>query len=662
MAGIKNSIKTKLISIMLILIIVPIAIIGSISYWSSSKMIKDEYRELGQTIGDQITNVVEVKMNSIENSLNALSVSNIVVSEVMDSEKERIMMDKFSDLMEPEEISAMYFVDNEGNTVVKGLAKEDLEISESWYTEAMDSANKEKTLWSNIRSRKNDSWYITVSKAVYNNDKFMGVLAMDISVDIFDSILSPIRIGETGFPILIDGDATKLALKDTAEIGTPFKGKDKFKDMTGKSIAIRNEYVKDGVVQDQFMIANKVKNSNWHVVTIVPINDIKERTRAMLNIIAVVGLITVIAGMFVAALFSRSITVPIKKILESIKRMEDGDFTEKIKIKNNDELGQIRDSFNNMANKVSGLISHIKHVCGEVSVSSENLAAISEETSASGEEISRTASEIAIGASNQAEETSISRELMLNLSSKLDTLNSDSNSALKLAGDATSSLKCNSKVMEEINVNTARSLESREKVSEKINNLDEKIGQVGSILSTIDEIAEQTNLLALNASIEAARAGEYGKGFAVVAEEIRKLAGESKDSSRNIKTIIENVQAESRETVEVMGAVKQDNDEQIKTSEKVNDTFESLNNIILDITSKIEEIGGHIMEINRDKEGVVSSIENISSISEETAAASEEVSATIEQQSQATYEVAMATEKLNEFSQQLKQEISQFKS
>jgi methyl-accepting chemotaxis protein len=58
-----------------------------------------------------------------------------------------------------------------------------------------------------------------------------------------------------------------------------------------------------------------------------------------------------------------------------------------------------------------------------------------------------------------------------------------------------------------------------------------KINRVGV---QVGEIADQTNLLALNAAIEAARAGEHGRGFAVVAQEVRKLAGETKEAVRTV--------------------------------------------------------------------------------------------------------------------------------
>jgi methyl-accepting chemotaxis protein len=78
-------------------------------------------------------------------------------------------------------------------------------------------------------------------------------------------------------------------------------------------------------------------------------------------------------------------------------------------------------------------------------------------------------------------------------------------------------------------------------LTEKMDTVTEKVGEILKVLGNIDSIAKQTNLLALNAAIEAARAGEYGKGFAVVADEVRKLSGRSEELSQQIRNTVKGV-------------------------------------------------------------------------------------------------------------------------
>jgi twitching motility protein PilJ len=95
----------------------------------------------------------------------------------------------------------------------------------------------------------------------------------------------------------------------------------------------------------------------------------------------------------------------------------------------------------------------------------------------------------------------------------------------------------------------------RERVQETaraIKRLGESSQEIGNIIQLITDIADRTSILALNASIQAAMAGEAGRGFAVVAEEVQRLAERSTSSTKQIETLVKNIQGDINEASKSM--------------------------------------------------------------------------------------------------------------
>lgn len=141
--------------------------------------------------------------------------------------------------------------------------------------------------------------------------------------------------------------------------------------------------------------------------------------------------------------------------------------------------------------------------------------------------------------------------------------------------------------------------------------LEAQANKIEAIITVINQVAEQTNLLALNAAIEAARAGDHGRGFSVVADEVRTLATRTKDSTEEIRNMVEAIQGAVRRTVEIMKESQQETGQIEQQTLDTGDTFRNLISTLSDVADRCLQVAS----ATEEQSSVVNEIEqNIESL------------------------------------------------
>lgn len=429
-----------------------------------------------------------------------------------------------------------------------------------------------------------------IGAPVFSNGKqVLGVALLMVNIQGIDDImLNTTGLGDSGETFLIGEDGyLRSSCRKRHDAGIDsilkFQVKEKSRSIALSADQPQIQYMVNSHDAYALVCLSKIDlhkigaDFNWGICAEINKAELMMPILGIIYKITLAALIMAIITGFAGFLVARSVSKPLSELTGKLVKLADGDLTMPLEnVKREDELGQLMNAFNRMLTALRSQTSMIQQGASELASAIVQITAAVSELAANSTETSTSITEISTTMEEVKQTTHVAADKASYVSETASRVSSISDEGTKATREAVSGMNHIKAEM------TA--------LAESIVKLSSQTQSIGEIISTVSDLAEQSNLLAVNAAIEAAKAGEFGKGFAVVAQEIKSLADQSKNSTRQVANILNDIQQATSSAVMATERSNKAVDSGVDLSETAGDSIGTLSESIAESASATSQI------------------------------------------------------------------------
>jgi len=364
-----------------------------------------------------------------------------------------------------------------------------------------------------------------------SNGKVVGAVRARESVNRMQTLVTAVhtRMGESAQGVLLDANGLVIAHSGGPELrlrpGPPELGSQKEHPPGAREVDERRVFNWEVSGQTHVTVAAPLQQMGWTYYAALPLAEVESDARDFLRQAVVAALIGLAAAFCLSLLVARRVVHAVKKLIEVSRQIVDrNDLSQRLEVTSDDEVGQLAESFARMVDALRDALTTLQSASGAMLEAADQMRVTTESER---DFLARQATAL--------QQTQVTAQEIKQTSA---LASEKANKVLRAAEDASKMGSSGEAVVEQSIGGLAAIQSQTGEIGERIRSLEESAKQIGGITSTVKDLADQSNMLALNAAIEAVRSGEHGKGFAVVAREIRSLADQSIEATRQVGSVL----------------------------------------------------------------------------------------------------------------------------